>query len=247
MLVHGFAQTPASWDETIAALPEGLDIQAPELPGHGATALSLGEPTPELARKVILEAVEACAQPPVLWGYSQGARASFDFLIHHQAKLRGAILESGTPGIEDPVMRAERRSRDAAMSGRLERGTIEDFVAAWELVPALGEQPQEVIDKQRPMRLAHDPVALAAAVRGLGQAAYGPLWAKLNEIDLPVLLISGALDEVYSAHAERLARLIPGASHVSVAGAGHAVHVSHPAQAAQLAARFIAQLETAGP
>lgn len=242
MLLHGFAQTPESWSEVAAALPDDFELQIPELPGHGRTGFSLGEPSVELARSVVRGAVERCIDAPVIWGYSQGARIAFDFLLAHPGSARGAIIESGAPGIEDPVTRAERRSRDFAMSMRLEAGTIEEFVAMWELVPALGRQSREVMAKQRAVRLSHDPVALAAAVRGLGQGSYDSMWESVGEIELPVLLMTGAEDATYTAHADRLAELMPRAERAEIAGAGHAVHVSDPDAAVAAAFDFIARL-----
>lgn len=231
VLVHGFAQTPASWGEVIELLGADASLVAVELPGHGATGLSRGEPTPELTNSLILEACATFDQKPVVWGYSMGGRATFDFLINHPGIVRAAVVESATPGIADPLARAERRSRDFAMSKRLEAGTIEEFVGGWEQLPAIGEQSPEVIAKQRPIRLAQDPVALAAAVRGIGQASFEPRWSRLGELELPVLLLTGANDAAYEAHSEHMAELLPDARHISVAGAAHAVHISHPREA----------------
>lgn len=228
VLLHGFAQSGASWHEVRDLLPAGRAIVAPELPGHGQTALSLGEPSPELARATIVAAIEAVGGPVVVWGYSQGARAAFDLVLEHPELVCALIIESGAPGIEDPVARAERRSRDYALSTRIEAGTIEEFVSTWELVPALGEQSSEVIEKQRPIRLSHDPEALAAALRGMGQSAYEPMWDRLGEISVPTLLVTGASDPTYGAHAERIAEAIPDAAHVTISGAGHAAHISQP-------------------
>lgn len=219
-----------------------MQIKAVELPGHGETGLKRGEPTPELARASIIEAVESFDSPAVVWGYSLGARATFDFLINRPGRARAAVLESGTPGIEDPLVRAERRSRDYAMSKRLEAGTIEEFVAGWERLPAIGEQSPEVIAKQRPVRLAQDPVALAAALRGIGQASYEPLWARVHEIEIPVLLLTGAEDQIYAGQAERLAQLLPDAQRESIPGAAHAVHISHPSESVAAVERFLATL-----
>lgn len=242
ILVHGFAQAPASWDEVAKLLPEDAELRIPELPGHGETALTLGEPSPELVREVLLREIESLDQAPVLWGYSMGARIGFDFLVNHPGRLRAAILESGTPGIEDPLARAERRSRDFALSKRLESGTIEEFVDNWERLPAIGEQSVDVIAKQRPIRLSHDTHALAAALRGIGQASFDPVWDRLGEIDLPVLLMSGADDPLYEAHADHLAKLLPRAQRSSIAGAGHAAHISKPAEATAAVNQFLAEL-----
>lgn len=228
VLLHGFAQSPASWSEVRDLLPAGRGIIAPELPGHGQTALSLGEPSPELARDTIVKSIEAVGPPVVVWGYSQGARAAFDLVLNRPELVAALIIESGAPGIEDPVARAERRSRDYALSTRIEAGTIEQFVDVWEKIPALGSQSNEVVEKQREIRLSNDPLGLAAALRGMGQAAYEPMWDRLGEISVPTLLVTGVDDPLYCKYAERIASEVPNGSRVTISGAGHAAHISQP-------------------
>ena len=239
VLVHGFAQTPASWDATIEKLPAGVNVVAPELPGHGETGLTRGEPSPELARSILLESVD---RPAVVWGYSQGARAAFDLVLNEPSAVAALVIESGIPGIEDPIARADRRSRDFALSTRIEAGKIEDFVNLWERVPALGDQSRELIEQQRPDRLRQDPVALAAALRGIGQSAYEPMWDRLGEIAVPTLLITGERDVTYSRHAERLSEEIAGAKLVVVPEAAHGVHLAQPAAAARAVGEFLESL-----
>lgn len=239
VLLHGFAQTAGSWNETIAQL-RGVAHTVPiELPGHGDTGLRRGEPSPALVRDMILDSVRGDF---VVWGYSQGGRGAFDVALEAPARVRALIVESGIPGIEDPVARADRRSRDYALSTRLEAGSIEDFVAMWEKIPALGKQSAEVIEKQRPDRLAQDPEALAAALRGIGQGSYEPMWHRLGQIRIPVLLISGERDVVYTRHAQRATQMISGAEHVVIPDAGHAVHMERPIETAAAVRRFLARL-----
>lgn len=228
MLVHGFAQNPSSWLEVIELLPSGWSIAAPELPGHGRTALSLGLPSPDLARSVLEQSAEALGGPAIVWGYSQGVRAALDLALARPALVSALVLESGAAGISDPLARAERRSRDEALARRIENEPIEKFVAFWEMIPALGEQSPEVVKKQRQARLSHDPVALAAALRGLGQSAYESMWGRLGEIDLPVLVVAGAEDALYADHGRAMAELLPAARVVEIPGAAHAAHISHP-------------------
>jgi pimeloyl-ACP methyl ester carboxylesterase len=69
---------------------------------------------------------------------------------------------------------------------------------------------------------------LAAALRGLGTGALPSLWGRLAELRMPVTLIVGERDEKFQAIAARMARQLPRANVVIVAGAGHAVHLEAP-------------------
>ena len=112
----------------------------------------------------------------------------------------------------------------------------------WERVPALGDQSRELIEQQRPDRLRQDPVALAAALRGIGQSAYEPMWDRLGEIAVPTLLITGERDVTYSRHAERLSEALAGAKLVVVPEAAHGVHLAQPAAAARAVGEFLESL-----
>jgi 2-succinyl-6-hydroxy-2,4-cyclohexadiene-1-carboxylate synthase len=244
LLVHGFAQTAKSWQIVIERMAGRRSLNAIELPGHGATGLREGAPTVELVRDFVLRKLdELTVERAVLWGYSQGARVVLDLTLEHPDRVAAVIVESGAAGIEDPLARADRRSRDFALSRRIENSTIEQFLDLWETVPALIDQPRELIAAQRADRLSHDPVALAAALRGIGQAAYEPMWDRLGKIAVPTLAISGERDEVYTALAKRLAEAIPHAEHQTIPRAGHAVHLENPAATVETVQRF---LETAG-
>lgn len=218
-------------------------MHAIELPGHGATGLSRGKPTVELARSMVDEAVDSAGGKAAVWGYSQGARVAFDYVLAHPDKVEALIAESGTPGIEDPIKRANRRSGDYALATRIEDGSIEDFVNVWETLPALGEQSKSLIADQREDRLRNDPKGLGAALIGIGQAAYSPTWDRMSEITVPTLLLTGGRDAIYTQHAERLASLIPNATHAIIEPASHAVHMAEPQVAAEAAAEFLTGLD----
>ncbi|MBI5309726.1 MAG: alpha/beta fold hydrolase [Actinobacteria bacterium] len=246
VLVHGFAQTPKSWQTTIECLGDARPLHAIELPGHGATALTRGEPSVENVRAQLLADVDAVVPPVALWGYSQGSRVALDFALAHPDRVAALILESGTAGIDDPLARADRRSRDFALASRIENQSIEEFVQLWEMVPALTDQSRELIEAQRADRLSHDLAALAAALRGIGQAAYEPMWSRLPELRVSVLTISGERDKIYTANAERITAAVPQAEHVTVAGAGHSVHLERPAEVAEIVAGFLAEQRSEG-
>ncbi len=217
-------------------------MHAIELPGHGQTGLTRGEPTVELAREIVDEAVDRAGGIAAIWGYSQGARVAFDYALSNPHKVKALIAESGIPGIEDPIKRANRRSGDYALATRIEDGSIEDFVDMWEKLPALGDQSKATIAAQREDRLRNDPKALSAALIGIGQSAYEPTWDRLTEIIAPTLLITGGRDAIYTQHAQKLQKSIPRAKHVIVDAASHAVHMVEPDDAAKTVAEFLAEV-----
>ena len=77
-------------------------------------------------------------------------------------------------------------------------------------------------------RLRNTPAGLAAALRGIGTGAMTPLWDRLGELAMPVLLIVGEGDAKFRALGERMAAAIPAAELAVVPDAGHAVHLEAP-------------------
>jgi 2-succinyl-6-hydroxy-2,4-cyclohexadiene-1-carboxylate synthase len=226
ILIHGFAQTPESWREVIELLAPEREVHAIELPGHGETALSRGAPTVESVREFLASEIDRLgAGRAIVWGYSQGGRVAYDLVLNHPERVSALIIESAAPGIADPIARADRRSRDEALASRIEAGRIEDFVTMWETIPALGEQTKAEVESQRAVRLAQTPEGLAASLRGIGQAAYEPMWDRLGEITVPTLLITGERDVIYTRHADAAAGAIPDARRATIDGASHAVHL----------------------
>lgn len=243
MLVHGFAQTAKSWQTVADMIADTGVAHAIELPGHGETRFSAGEPSVLNVREFLSRALDDLGlERAVVWGYSQGARCALDFAISMPERVAALILESGTAGLEDPVARADRRSRDEALASRLEAGTIEQFVDLWEQVPALTGQSAALVAAQRADRLSHDPRALASALRGIGQAAYEPMWGRLPELSMPVLVLCGERDELYRAHAERIASLIPNSVRRTIPGAGHSVHLEQPTATVAAVNEFLATI-----
>lgn len=241
LLVHGFAQTAKSWQSVLDIIADSRQAHAIELPGHGATALSAGEPSVENVRAhIVAELDRLGVERAVVWGYSQGARCALDLALSAPERVAALILESGTAGIEDPIARADRRSRDNALASRLEVSAIEQFVDLWEQVPALTGQSETLVAAQREDRLSHDSRALAAALRGIGQAAYEPMWDRLPRIAAPTLVMAGERDRVYGALATRIAGLIPGAVHKTISNAGHSVHLEQPKATVAAIADFLA-------
>jgi 2-succinyl-6-hydroxy-2,4-cyclohexadiene-1-carboxylate synthase len=82
---------------------------------------------------------------------------------------------------------------------------------------------------------------LAHQLRVLGQGAQEPLWDRLGELAMPVLLVAGGYDRAYSETAQRMATAIGSNAEVTILPrAGHAVHLEQPNELAQLLASWAA-------
>lgn len=157
-------------------------------------------------------------------GYSMGGR-----LVLHAA-LDGAqwpavVLVGVSAGVAG---REARMKSDAELADWIESHPIEEVVARWEAIPALASQSPELRAAQRPGRLSHEPAQLARDLREFGQGTMPPVWDRLSELAMPVLVMAGALDEAYVAAGERMTSLLPDASFRAIPGAGHAPQLERP-------------------
>ena len=226
VLLHGFTQTGASWRAVIDELGERYRALAPDLRGHGSA--SARRPV-DYARCV---ADVAAVAPPrfELAGYSMGARVALHVALSHPARVERLILIGGSPGIADDPERAERRREDEQLAAALEHeDDIEAFARRWAAQPLLRRQPAAVSAAAYEDRVRNVPAGLAAALRGIGAGATQPLWGRLAELRMPVVLIVGERDAKYRKLAERMAAKMARADVIVVPAVGHAVHMEAPA------------------
>jgi 2-succinyl-6-hydroxy-2,4-cyclohexadiene-1-carboxylate synthase len=235
LLLHGFTQTGRSWDGVIASLPpERYRALAPDLRGHGAAAA---------LRPVSFDASvgDLLALAPdrlTLVGYSMGGRLALALALAARERVSRLVLVSTSAGLADAGERARRRERDEALARELERDGLESFVRGWGAQPLFAGQPEAVRRLADADRLRNDANGLAASLRGMGVGSMEPLWSRLGELEMPVVVVAGARDSRYVEIGERLVAAMPHAQLTTVPGAGHAVTLEAPdAVAAAIAGR----------
>lgn len=210
--LHGFTGSPASFAELAPGEP------APALLGHGA-------PVAAATFDDEVDRVAALVAPGAhLIGYSMGARVALGVLARHPGRVARATLIGCHPGLADPRARRERAGDDARWIALLSRSGVEAFVDAWDERPLWATQravAPRALARQRAIRLSHTADGLAAALRVLGLAAMPDCAPALPGIDVPVLLVTGALDGKFTAVARDLARALPRAEHAVIDGCGH--------------------------
>ena len=77
-----------------------------------------------------------------------------------------------------------------------------------------------------------------------GTGTQDPVWNRLHELTMPVLVIAGARDTKFVDVARQLASGITHAHLSIVPGAGHAVHLEQPVVTAMIIAEFLQMQST---
>lgn len=233
VLVHGFTQTHRSWDEVASALRGRFDLVRVDLPGHGGSArLRLGFAETAAA---IASACGTPAGPATYVGYSLGGRLCLRLALDRPDAVRSLVLIGASPGLADPTEREARRRADALLAADLEAGGTARFLERWLAQPLFETTTPRADDLAA--RRENTPEGLAYALRRLGTGSQEPVWHRLGELAMPVLLVAGEDDAKFRAIAERVAAAIgPSATTAWVPGAGHAVPLDQPQACAGLIA-----------
>ena len=245
LLLHGFTGSAATWSRQLAALGTDHRTIAPDLLGHARS-----EPATEPARydlgaqaDMLTDLLDrlAIASTDVV-GYSLGARLALRLAVEYPPRVGRLVLESPSAGIADERVRHARKVADDALAASLERDGIESFVDAWErqeLFASHASLSRADRVELRRERLAHDPAALAAALRGGGQGSMPPLHAALGGIRSPTLVVAGSLDPTGLTRAETVSAALPHARLEVITDAGHMPHLERPDAFAAILTDFL--------
>lgn len=234
VLAHGFTQTGRLWGRFGELVSEGRRTVSVDLPGHGGSS----EIRADLVDGGRLLVEAAGTTPFDLLGYSLGARFALHAALRAPEAIVRLVLLSGTAGIEDEAERADRRRRDDDLAARLEGGQpVDAFVDEWLASPMFATLRSSSAGAEE--RRRNTAAGLASSLRLAGAGVQLPLWDRLAELTVPVLVVTGATDQRYQALGRRLAAAVPNGVFAVVPGAGHAVHLEQPALCARVVRGFL--------
>ncbi len=234
VLLHGFTQTGRSWDPLRETLATRFEVLTPDLPGHGGrTHMRAG----------LWEAAAAVGDecgPANYLGYSMGGRVALHLALARPELVHRLVLVGATAGIEDDSERAARRNSDEALARTVEADGVAPFLERWLTQPMFADLTAEAAGLDA--RLENEAAGLAASLRQMGTGVQEPLWHRLGELTMPVLLLVGERDDAFAEVALRMGAWIGGAATLAlVPGAGHACHLERPDAFVDLVLSFLAE------
>lgn len=231
--LHGFTGSPDSWRPHAVALGAGGPVHALALPGHGPSspvADGFDANVAWIAHQIEDAGLAGCH----LIGYSLGARAGLGVAVAHPHIAARLTLIGVNPGLATAAERAARRESDARWTTLLRTKGIEAFTDAWQALPIFATQsgaPARRLAAQRAIRVSHDPEGLARSLEHMGLGAMPDYRAELAAVDVPVRLVTGALDDKFGALAREIAPRLSRATRVVVDGCGHNLLIESEASA----------------
>jgi pimeloyl-ACP methyl ester carboxylesterase len=223
VLVHGLGVSSSYFRPLLRELRGRADLLAPDLPGFGRTP----GPTQALGIEGLADALGGFVESqrlerPLLLGNSLGCQVAVDLAVRRPDLVGGLALVGPTV---DPAAQ-----RFLPQFGRL-------------VVDAFREHPLAVVGvtvdyvRVGPRRILETALAALA----------DPIAEKLSRVVAPGVVIRGSDDPLAPERwCEHVARVL-GGELVTIQGAAHATHWSHPAQTASALERLPAHLRPGTP
>ena len=242
VLVHGTGQDRRVFDRQVAAFRGDHRLCLIDLPGHGRASthpgpFGLADHADAIARALDAAGIERAHY----WGTHTGAAAGLVVACRQPHRFASLVLEGPViPGRPMPAVTelteriAATLRRDGIAAAREQWWQEGAWFAMMRAEPARNRGPEQraMLDDfdGRPW-LAGGPLARPLP----------PLDADLGRLDMPVLIVNGAHDvPAFLAAAEELARLIPGATRLSVPDTGGFPLWEAPGEVNEKVGRFIA-------
>jgi len=234
LMLHGFTGSLNDWQEIHASLNPKFNYIGIDLVGHGKSdsPADVNKYDPQSIVKHINDIlINLSIEQVIIFGYSMGGRAALSFAINHPNKIIGLILESTTAGIESEKIRNERIKIDEELADYIESHSIEEFVELWmnkEIFNTQRRFSNEKLKNIRKKKTLNSKIGLVNSLRGFGTGRMGYFGNKLNQINCPVLLITGELDTKFTKINSALKKKFPNAKHKIIKNAGHNTHLEEP-------------------
>ena len=239
VLLHGLGTNGSSWQlqfDTLTAM--GYRVIAPDLPGFGKSGFTGKHWSIREAARLILSLIDTLSIPCIsLAGISMGGVISLQLALDYPKRVKKLVLVNTFASMHPDKMNGWfyllRRFLIVGIRGAPAQANL----VANRLFPEAGqEQLRQVLIGQ--IRQTDRKVYRAAMVSlGLFDAR-----RHLKEITIPTLVISGMNDTTVPLRSQAaMAAGIPGAKHVLLPSAGHAVIVDQPGEFNETLRSFLYQ------
>ena len=228
LFVHGFPLNHTMWTDQIEEFQKTHRVIAPDLRGFGGTdgalySVSMEQFADDLA--ALLDALEI-EHPVTFCGLSMGGYVAWQFVQRHPARVSRLIVCDTRAAADSPDAAANRlKMADIVLKDGPEP-------VAWAMMPKLfaqctSERCPKAIGSVREMVMTSNPVAIAAAHRGM--AVRPDVTSILPTLRIPTLVICGEHDAISPvAEMKAFAELIPAAEFVVIQNAGHMAPMEQP-------------------
>lgn len=241
VLIHGFGLDLRMWDPQFELLAATFRVVRYDCRGFGASG-PLDPAVPYSHADDLFALLDHLAiTDAALVGLSFGGQVALQAALLAPARVRALVLLDSL--LDGVPWDAGSKAGMAEVDRQVEAGGVTAGRDAWLAHPFFAGA------RERPdlARELADMVSRYPGQHWLGQDPHQAIPRKpidaLEEVAVPTLVVAGARDVPgFLAMADVLARRIPAAEYVQVAGAGHMVNMEQPEVVSDLLARFLGGL-----
>lgn len=248
--LHGFTGAGSTMLPLLDAIRNGRPALAVDIVGHGNSDAPIHLDTYAMSSVVdqILSVIGTRNPFTVhLVGYSMGGRIALSMGARAPWYFASITTLSASPGLNDPVERAQRHDADLALADRIEQLGVEAFIDEWLdtplFAPYVDGLDAEARNRTISTRTQNSALGLANSLRGTGTGAMPPVWTSLRALRSPLLALAGELDAKYADIAQQMAEQAPFGTASIVSGAGHVLHEEKLTTIAALLSTFLQSCE----
>jgi len=262
LLVHGFGHHAHVWDDLAPALAPYYRVLALDLRGHGDSGR---DPAGRYDPETLVRDLDAATQSLgidrlVLVGHSLGGRVAMRFAAAHPDRMAGLVVVDAGPELDwrgvlkirDETARTPESFASVAEYERLLARALP--MAAPHVLARLarhGLRPRDdgrfepKLDPFFRRAMQEDAPASSEARVRAAEAESQALWAMLERIPCPTLVVRGAASDVLAPEtAERMAEeALPNGTLAVVPRAAHAVMLENPEGLNQAVCGFVLDAE----
>ncbi len=229
ILSHGYSATSGMWKEQVDALKDRYRMIVWDMRGHGQSD-SPGDPARYSEGHTIddMAAIldECGVGEAIIGGLSLGGYMSLAFNLKYTSRVSALMLFDTGPGYK----------KDSAREGW--------NLMAGERALALEREGLSALGTGQEVKIANHSSAqgLAHAARGMLSQVDDRVIQSLPDISVPTLVLVGEDDEAFIAPTDYMAFKIPGATRVTIKGAGHASNIDQPQAFNDAVRQFVGQI-----
>ena len=247
VMIHAGVADSRQWNNEFAHFANHFRVLRYDMRGYGKSEPVDGEYSHLQDLTALLDHLHL-DQPLILMGCSMGGGMAMDLALAQPARVRALIMvDSGPTGLELDVseLAAFEEAEEAYNAGDLDL-TAEIETQIW--FDGLGRTPAQVDPAMRRLAYEMNRNALSHEAKKVGKRlpdAQVPAVGRLNELDMPVLVIVGANDIPYMlAAADYMVEKIPSARKETIADAAHLPNLDQPGEFRRIVTTFLDAVTT---
>lgn len=247
VMIHAGVADSRQWNNEFEYFSQSNQVIRYDMRGYGKSEPAEGEFSHMRDLVSLLDAL-GVHEPLVMMGCSMGGGLAMDFALTYPSRVKGLIMvDSGPSGLKLDVP-ASSKYADAEKA--FEAGDL-DLVAEIETqiwFDGAGRTSEQVNQEMRKLLYEMNRLALSYEVRQLGKRLPNtetPAAERLQDLDIPVLIIVGSHDTPYTlAAANYMEEKIKSARKVTIEDAAHMPNMDQPEEFRRIVRDFLESLSS---